>query len=403
MSTNRYIPLGDDVCLRSAWARSGSLAFSNDPDTIKEYLNRLDREKWCRVLVDENDELIATLMSTRIGMFICGSRVSAEAVGFVSIPPEHRGKRASVELMHHHLREAHENGSALSLLYSSRARTYRRVGYEIAGRRSLIEIPLRSLRSRLYEGADTVSVRAMEDADLAAIRAFYCEQAQAINGNLDRDDWFWGYTLGTYQKRMRPVFVFEREGVITGYMVITNDADREGHKMGSTLEIHDLMLADAPTARAMIRFLSGFSSTRGIAMLPGDLSHPLLDHIDELWYKVERSYLWFVRVLSLEKAIAERGFNPCLRGEVMIEIEDDLFEHNRGVWKFVVENGKGRAERADSDAQIHMSIDAVGPVFTGFTSASQLAKNDRIQGSREAIETLDGLFAAPTPWMPDDF
>ena len=402
MSEYRYLPLGDNEKLREAWARSGSLAFRNDPDTIIEYLNRLDRDRWCRVLLDQDDSLAATLMRTQVGMFINGGRVSAESVGFVTVPPEKRGRRVSVALMHEHLKEAHSNGSALSVLYSARARLYRGVGYETAGRRSMIEVPIRSVGSRSAEGVDAIQVREMKETDLDTIKACYRDCVRTYNGALDRDEWFWKYTLGGFAKRMRPGFIFESNGRMTGYIVLVT-GEHIGPKRGSELHIYDLQFSDAPTGRAMVRFLTGFSSTRGTMLMPGDTSHPFFDHLDELWHQIKWTDLWMLRVLDVQRAISERGFSPCVTGRVVVEIEDHLLEHNHGVWEIEIGGGKGRATRCSEPAQVRLGIDAFAPIFSGFTNATQMALNDRIAGDETAIRVLDGLFAAPTPWMADDF
>lgn len=402
MSEFRYRPLGDDGPLREAWARSGSLAFRNDPDQIIEYLNRVDRNRWCRALVDKDDTLVATLMRTRIGMFICCDRVSAESVGFVSVPPEHRGRRVSVALMREHLLEAHREGSALSVLYSARARLYRGVGYETAGRRNMIEVPIRSVGPQSLEGVDDVQAREMRESDLDEVRSLYTSCVRGFNGALDRDEWFWAYTLGAYGKRMRPAFAFERHGEMTGYVVLVT-GDHIGRKRGSELHIYDLQFRDAPTARAIVRFLTGFNSTRGTMLMPGDTSHPLFDHLDELWHQVIGTDLWMLRVVDLKRAICERGFSPCLSGRVTIEIEDDLLGHNRGVWSIEVGSGSGVATRTDETAQVRTTIGAFASIFSGFVSATQMHINGRIDGDPDSVRMLDGLFAASTPWMSDDF
>lgn len=402
MSEFRYRPLGDDEALREAWARSGSLAFRNDPDQILEYLNRVDRDRWCRALTDEHDTLAATLMRTRIGMYICGGRVSAESVGFVSVPPEWRGRRVSVALMREHLLEAHREGSALSVLYSARARLYRGVGYETAGRRNMIEVPIRSVGPRSLDGADDVRVREMCASDLDALKSLYSSCVRGFNGALDRDEWFWAYTLGAYGKRMRPAFVFERDGQMTGYVVLVT-GDHIGRKRGSELHIYDLQFRDAPTARAIVRFLTGFTSTRGTMLMPGDTSHPLFDHLDELWHQVIGTDLWMLRIVDVERAVSERGYSSCLSGGVVVEIEDDLLGHNQGVWSIEVGSGKGAASRTNEPARVRLSIGAFASIFSGFVSASQMHLNGRLEGDPEAVGVLDGLFAATTPWMIDDF
>ena len=135
----------------------------------------------------------------------------------------------------------------------------------------------------------------------------------------------------------------------------------------------------------------------------GDLTHPLLDQLDEIWYRHRKTDVWMVRVVDLEKAIAERGFNACINGEVVVEIADQLFEENAGVWRISVSNGKGSIERSAEPAQAKLDISAFAPLYIGYQNASQLKQSDRISGEAIAIQMLDGLFAATTPTMADDF
>ena len=402
MTKYSYKPLGDDQTLRRAWARSGSLSFRMEPDRILEYLDRMDRHNWCRVLVDEHNELIATLMNAKVGMFLSGRRVTAESVGFVCIPPEHRGKRASVEIMHRHLHEAHSNGSALSVLFSARARLYRGVGYETAGRRNMVRIPLRTLKLRSQEGIDQVTVRPMCDEDYPDIRALYTGFARDQHGYLDREDWHWNYLLGSYQKNMRPGFVFEHNGTLSGYMVLTR-GEHLGPKQGSETDIHDLAFADAPTARAMIRFLSGFASTWSHANFGADTAHPIFDHADELWHQVISTDLWMVRIVDVASAISQRGFHPCVSGELVLGITDPILDHNTGNWKIRIDSGKASILKTDEPAKASMDITSLAPIYTGFMTATQMHLNGRVDADQHALSMLDGLFASATPAMVDDF
>jgi predicted acetyltransferase len=138
-------------------------------------------------------------------------------------------------------------------------------------------------------------------------------------------------------------------------------------------------------------------------LIPGDTSHPFFDHLDELWHQIKWTDLWMLRVVDIQRAIRERGFSQCLSGQVTVQIEDPLFPHNDGVWLIEVESGKSNATRTNDPAQVRMGIDTFAPIFSGFTSASQMMLNGRVDGDPSAVRILDGLFAAPTPWMSDDF
>ncbi len=398
----RYQPLGEDMGLRAAWARAGAQSFSSTEEQIMDYLGRLDRDNECRVLVEAHDELLATLARTEVGMFVHGGRVDAELVGFVCVPPEHRGRRASVRLMEEYLKEARNRSAALSVLYSARTRLYRGVGYEHAGRRSEIVVPLRTLKVRAEEGIDTVHIRVKTEADQPSIERVYRGFAKKLNGYIDRSRWCWNYLIGAYKESLRPGFVFERDGEMSGYVIVTRGEHNETEH-ASELIVHDLGYSDAPTARAIIRFLAGHASTRSSMVLGGDWAHPLLDHIQEHWFDVRSTNLWMVRVVDFERAISLRGFSRCVDGGVVIRVDDSLFAENDGVWRIAVRDGKGSAVRTDIEPQAVMDITTFAPIYTGFMSASQMAHNGRLTGEQSAIEMLDGLFASTTPAMADDF
>jgi len=402
MSQLIYKPLGDEQNLIEAWARSGSISFGEDYDKILIYLDRLDRPKWCRVLLDDNTDLVGTLMRASLGMFVMGGRVRTESVGFVTIPPHHRGKRAGVEIMQHHLREAHEDGAAISVLYSARARLYRGVGYETAGRHSKMSIPLRTFKPRTTQGIDEVSSRELTEQDLPVIYMLHSQFARSINGYLDRDEWMWNYTRGVYAKRLRQGYIFEHMGKVTGYLFV-HPGGPQGPKLGNETIVDDLCFSNAPTARAMIKFLASFNSASSTAKMGIDIAHPLFDHADELWYQVESSYLWMIRIIDIERAVSQRGYSPCLAGDVVVEITDSLLRHNNTRWHISVADGKGTATQTNAPAQASMDISAFAPIFTGYSTATQMHDSDRLDADSDAITILDGLFNAPTPVMADDF
>jgi predicted acetyltransferase len=164
-----------------------------------------------------------------------------------------------------------------------------------------------------------------------------------------------------------------------------------------------LCFSDAPTARAMIKFLASFNSASSTAKLGVDIAHPFFDHADELWYQVDSSYLWMIRIIDIERAISQRGFSPCLAGDVVVEITDPLFKHNNTRWHISVANGKGTATQTDAPAKASMDIGSFAPIFTGYSTATQMHNSDRLQADSNAIKILDGLFNAPTPVMADVF
>jgi predicted acetyltransferase len=109
---------------------------------------------------------------------------------------------------------------------------------------------------------------------------------------------------------------------------------------------------------------------------------------------------WMARPLDLAAAIGARGFPEAVSAAVTVAVDDPVLE--AGPRRLVVADGRGALEPA-SHADVRMDVTAVGPLVTGYRSASELARAGRLAGPEPSLRQLDAAFAGPLPTLLDFF
>ncbi len=112
---------------------------------------------------------------------------------------------------------------------------------------------------------------------------------------------------------------------------------------------------------------------------------------------------WMLRVLDAPAAVEARGFPSGLEVQVHLELRDSQLAENSG--RFVLDVSKGRGQLAPGGSgSIELAIGDFAPLFSGWASATALARVGRLRGGTpEEWAFLDAAFAGPTPWMVDEF
>lgn len=394
MSEPEYGAMGkDDV---AAVARIVSLAFAGTPEESGEWLNRAGHEH-VRTL-REKGRIAANLLRVPMGQWFGGRSVPMVGVAAVGVSPEHRGCGAASRLMSAAIREMYEEGVALSGLYAATQPLYRRTGYEQAGHRFEIRLPLKHIDVRERQ----MAVREIAPEDEKFVHECYRRFARQFDGPLDRGPYVWNRVRKGRQE-FSGFAALNGSGEVEGYVYLS--VVRKPDRGRQELLLSDFAFSTERAGRRLISFLADFGSMADDVIFFGGPMHPALFMLREQRFRIDLRDHWMLRLVNLPLALESRGYAPGLKTSVMMNVTDSLIPENGGSWVLQIEGGRARVERAAAGKGETLSIDcaALAAMFTGYLSASQLRLLGRAQATDEVVRAWDQLFAGTTPWMSDMF
>jgi predicted acetyltransferase len=368
------------------------VCFGAPHDSISVGMERVTPEHQ-RVLVD-GDQVQGGLWQVPMGQWFGGRSVPIVGIAAVGIEAAARGTGAGDALMADTVRELHERRVPLSCLYPATTNFYRRAGYELAGSRYLIELPLGGLRVKA--GDATLRPGTAEDFD--AMAQAYSAMASGHAGLLDRGSYCWERVRQPRGETARHWLV-EEGGEVTGYVSLTQKA---APTLGYELHLSDLVASTEGAVRGLLAFLSGQRSLSPKAVFSGSDRHPLLLGLPEWSPTLTLGMHWMLRVTHVESALAARGYAPGVSGEVSFELVDPLIPDHAGPVRLSVRDGAATVERGGSSAT-RLDVRGLAALYSGFLSPADVRRLGLADGSPEDLATLGRLFAGPSPWMVDMF
>lgn len=353
--------------------------------------------------VREGKQIAGGAVLLPMGQFFGGHSVSMTGIGMVAVAPEHRGHGAAIALMRAIIGELHEQGTALSTLYPALFPLYRQVGYELAGGRFEIQLPL----GRINVREPSREIRAIENGgDDAAMKAVYAMRAAASPGNLDRSANLWGRVRNVRGRDARGVLVIDpQSGSADGYAWFLNAESKDAHY---GIHVTDLAASSPAAGRRLLQFFADFRSIADPVTWHGSDRDMLLMLMPDRGAKVRLADHWMVRIVNVKAALEQRGWPAGVRGELHLDLRDDLVSPNQG--RGILELTDGAAQmRAGGRGDVVLEVRDLAPLYTGFRSPQNLVSSGQLQLASH-VKDADALlalvataFAGATPWMSDMF
>jgi predicted acetyltransferase len=284
-----------------------------------------------------------------------------------------------------------EDGLGLSLLFPAVTALYRHLGWELSG--ALVRYRLDARRAP----ARGAPLRAATAGDWPAIRACHEATGRSLEGPSVRPAWRW--------RAIRDVpftYVLDAEdgGSVEAYLCYA--IGHEGGDWQYSLEVEDWGATSARGYEALLGFLARHGTIGKDMVLTGPVPHPWTFLLPEQDLDRSGGMDWMARGLDLGAAVAARGFAPGVTAGVGIAVDDPLLPGSGGPWRLEVADGAGKLSPAGS-ATVTLSARAVGPLFTGRTSAHDLARIGLVHGPDADLAALSAPFAGPTPIQLDFF
>lgn len=315
--------------------------------------------------------------------------VSSLALSGVATHPDVRKRGLSTSVIEALMEAGRSEGVAVSPLWPSTSRFYRRLGWEVAGRSASCRVATRALAGLSGSG------EAWRDPG-EEVREAQRDWARRWNGSLLRPDWWWvarhpepapdaTFRYGWFQN-FRPtgflayrqeVVGRETEIVVSEMWGLTSDAWRG--LLG--------LLGSSETMFPTVRFAP----------------HVFPHHHDLLWVLPEQDvtsqsgYNWMLRLVDVPAALEARGWAPGATGRVDLAIDS---EEER----FVLEVDQGRAAVSPGgEGRVRWGRGALAAWYAGGLSARRAARLGLAAGATDDLDVMDALIDARPAFMPDGF
>jgi predicted acetyltransferase len=171
----------------------------------------------------------------------------------------------------------------------------------------------------------------------------------------------------------------------------------------NTLEATDVVLTTPDALATFLGLLAGHRAFFSSARWPSTPSSALLLAMPEPWlFKLSLEEHWLLRIVHLPQAISQRGYPAHVQGQLHLTVDDPWFADNSGPWTLQVDNGKAVMARGGR-GDLRLDIGALASLYSGFSSAENLALAGRIAGDASALALASSFFGGWTPELADFF
>jgi predicted acetyltransferase len=253
-------------------------------------------------------------------------------------------------------------------------------------------------------------VERIEEGDRERIVEFYTSVARHTPGLLDRREFAWKRVHEPRGEKAQGYKVINASGAIEGYAFLLQKDAPQAHAQSPLfhLLINDVQFATPAAGMRLLVLIRQHRSVCDTAMLYGSPDHPLLALIPERIFAARHQFHWMLRILDVRRALEARGWNACVRGEVALDVRDDLMPENNGGLTLTVDGGAATVNKGGTGDAI-IDIRGMAALYTGHLSPQDLMSWGRMQianhvrDPQRVLETLSGLFAGPRPWLGDMF
>ncbi len=374
-------------------------AFGSTTDVDEKWIRPSGIDNFRGVRERAHAPISSCLLRINMGQFFGGRSVPMLGIAGVAVAPEARGQGSARWMMGEAMREAREDGFALSGLYASTQGLYRQVGFEQAGHRCTTKLLPHRIDVRTRE-PEVLPLTAYDDQAMAACYATF---AQTFAGMLDRGPYIWRRVREFRDKKYNGFGIRGPDGTIEGYVfLMPNRANSSGDM---ELEVSDIAFTTARAGRRLLGFLADFSTTAKQITINGAPLHPILSLMTSHHHEIIKTEIWMLRITDLAKALTQRGYPRHVNATIQFNIHDPIVRENDGSWTLHVEHGRAEVKKeAAMRPAITCEIRALASLYSGFYTATQAALLGWVEGEKGALEAADAIFGGyGTPWMTDFF
>jgi predicted acetyltransferase len=370
----------------------------------EEIVTELDRT----IAAFDGPQLVGSGSAYSFRLAVPGGEVPAAGLTTVAVLPSYRRRGILTGLMDYLMTDAASRSEPVAILFATEAGIYGRFGFGLAS--MIQDFTIRRGEGQLTLGAavsgpDRPRLRAVEPAAAQAQLAQVFDAVFARQpGTLARDERWWRCLLTdpeVMRRGMSPLYCLlaEDDSGPRGYVLYRTKAGWDDeHLPDGQLNVRELHATDpAATAALWADVLSrDLVSEVTASMRPADDPLPAMLGDPRRARGSLRDALW-LRLLDLPAALSRRRYAAA--ADVVLEVIDPVISANQGRWRLVTagpaEDGPASCEPAERDADIRLTVQALGAAYLGGASFGQLA------GAGHVAERTPGslaVLAAAMSW-----
>ncbi|WP_127608212.1 MULTISPECIES: GNAT family N-acetyltransferase [Paenibacillus] len=325
-----------------------------------------------------------------------GKKFALGGIAGVATWPEYRRGGLVTKLLAHALMTMKEQGQTLSFLYPFQFPFYRKFGWEMCAEQKIYDIPA-ALLPHWPAGTGKI-VRTGGQREL--LEPVYTAYAERYNGMLVREEGWWEHRVFRNKPGTAAVY-YDSSGRAAGY-VMYQVKER-------VLKVHELVYLDHQARTALWRFLADHDSMIDRLTLSAPAEDDLAFLLDHPRIKQELSPTFMARIVDVPAFLAKFPFASGVESTLLLRVEDTHAAWNNGVWRLSVdESGTAVVREADSASSgclpfASCSIQTLAVLMLGYRRPALLHEIGRLQGTAEAVETLERLIPPRPVYLADYF
>lgn len=339
-------------------------------------------------------------------MTVPGGPIPCAGVTVVGVHPTHRRRGILRRMMTAQLEDVRARGEPIASLWASEDTIYGRYGYGPASRRvdAKMDKVWIDLRPGLPPREGQVRFLDADEARKTFPRLYDGIRRRSTGFILRSPQWWQNRFLDDPDWRrggagpMNRVLL-ELDGRPAGYAFYR--IYQYPTEWKRSLRVIEALGVDARATREIWRFLLGIDWIDEIELRLLPVDHPI-------WHLVARPRhlgtklsdgLW-IRPVDVAAALSARSY--AADGRLTLEVvSDPLFADNIGTWTIA----DGAAKRSTRRPDVRLDVQALGSVYLGGFSFSELARAERVEAAaRGGIARADAMFRTDAaPWCPEIF
>jgi len=341
----------------------------------------------------EKNKLVSALVINPFEVYIRGKLFTLSGIGGVATLPEHRGKNYIHILLKEAIKISKDRGLIFSSLYPFSYEFYRLFGWELCGFQKRYRVKLRLIP----KFKETEKVKKIPLTDWNYIKPVYEKYAKNFSGMIKRSDERWENNI-FWTKDLTYLYVYEDidlEGYVL-YQVVKGSINK--------INVREIIALNTSAYKGLLRIFSrqsiNIEEAEWIAEI-NDSLHLILPN-PYIYCNIEPTFM--LRIIELKKAIEGMSFVEDIKENIFVEIKDNYAEWNNGVFKLIVEDGKGFLEKENTSYwDISLSINTLFQIISGFISITQAFDLGLIEVNKKIILRLNKIFTTYPTFSCDYF